>query len=357
MATQKYYAVTSGRKTGVYSSWDECKKQLDGVESQQFKIFTEEDEAYAYLYLQPTTKNKAISSKPSRKEVLKAMEKKHYAVAVGAKPGVYFTWKEVQAQIVGRTDAKYKCFGTMEEAETYIIEIQAKDSVKKTSTPSAKPAAKGSKFYAVKAGVKPGVYTTWAECQKNVVGFKNAVYKSFATEEEAIAFVGKEETIASFSYRIFTDGSYKDGKCGAAAALYNYDNKLVDEVLTHIDEEGTNNIGELTAIYTGLKMFESYNNKINEDIYDMAIEIMVDSQYCKSVLTSYYDTWTEQEKRCAPNAHLLRLIVELMNDLRNDDEVKIVITHINSHQKSDDPDSDISHNNYVDMLADRAACQ
>lgn len=355
MATQKYYAVTSGKKTGVYSSWDECKKQLDGVTSPQFKIFTEEDEAYAHLYSQSTASGKksgAPSGKPSRREVLKAMEKKHYAVAVGVKPGVYFTWKEAQEQIVGRTDAKYKCFGTMEEAEAYIVEIQSKISGKKTT----KPAAKGSKFYAVKAGVKPGVYTTWAECQKNVMGFKNAEYKSFATEEEAIKFVGKEEVIASFSYRIFTDGSYKDGKCGAGAALYNYKNELVDEILTHIDE-GTNNIGELTAIYTGLRMFKAYSNRINEDIYDMAIEIMTDSQYCKSLLTAYYDTWSEKEKREAPNADIIKKIVDLMNDLRNDDEVKIVITHINSHQKSNDPDSDISHNNYVDVLADRAACQ
>lgn len=34
------------------------------------------------------------------------------------------------------------------------------------------------KFYAVKAGFKPGVYATYAECQKQTAGFKGAVCKS-----------------------------------------------------------------------------------------------------------------------------------------------------------------------------------
>ena len=47
------------------------------------------------------------------------------------------------------------------------------------------------KFYAVKIGKTPGVYETWAECQNQINGFSGAVYKGFATKEEAIAFVGQ----------------------------------------------------------------------------------------------------------------------------------------------------------------------
>ena len=47
------------------------------------------------------------------------------------------------------------------------------------------------KYYAVKIGKTPGVYETWAECQNQINGFSGAVYKGFATKEEAIAFVGK----------------------------------------------------------------------------------------------------------------------------------------------------------------------
>lgn len=47
------------------------------------------------------------------------------------------------------------------------------------------------KFYAVKAGRTPGVYETWAECQKQTGGFSGAVFKSFATRQEAEAFIAQ----------------------------------------------------------------------------------------------------------------------------------------------------------------------
>lgn len=42
-----------------------------------------------------------------------------------------------------------------------------------------------TKFYAVKKGRKEGIYTSWNECKEQVNGFPNALYKSFATYEEA----------------------------------------------------------------------------------------------------------------------------------------------------------------------------
>ena len=50
--------------------------------------------------------------------------------------------------------------------------------------------AKGkTKFYAVAAGRKPGIYLTWPECERQVKGFSSARFKSFKTREEASAFV------------------------------------------------------------------------------------------------------------------------------------------------------------------------
>ena len=47
-----------------------------------------------------------------------------------------------------------------------------------------------SKFYAVRVGRTPGIYETWAECQKQTTGFKGAIFKSFLSKEEALGFVG-----------------------------------------------------------------------------------------------------------------------------------------------------------------------
>ena len=48
------------------------------------------------------------------------------------------------------------------------------------------------KYYAVRVGKVPGIYQTWDECKKNVHGFPAAEYKSFPSEEEAKAYMGRE---------------------------------------------------------------------------------------------------------------------------------------------------------------------
>lgn len=47
----------------------------------------------------------------------------------------------------------------------------------------------GKKYYAVAKGKTPGIYLTWNDCKAQVDGFSGAVYKGFATIQEAEAFV------------------------------------------------------------------------------------------------------------------------------------------------------------------------
>ncbi|WP_075340348.1 ribonuclease H1 domain-containing protein [Tenacibaculum agarivorans] len=42
---KKFYVVWKGKKTGVYTSWDTCKKQISGFEGAQYKAFSDEEEA------------------------------------------------------------------------------------------------------------------------------------------------------------------------------------------------------------------------------------------------------------------------------------------------------------------------
>lgn len=80
------------------------------------------------------------------------------------------------------------------------------------------------KYYAVKAGRQTGVFTAWGECQKQVIGFKGALFKSFATEEEALAYIRGQSAVLSPAetskagqpsgshYHIYVDGSYDNKK-------------------------------------------------------------------------------------------------------------------------------------------------
>ena len=67
-----------------------------------------------------------------------------------------------------------------------------------------------AKFYAVKEGKKPGIYMSWDECKEQVNGYSGAVYKSFTSEDEAKAFIGKEVKKVSDDLTLlaYVDGSY-----------------------------------------------------------------------------------------------------------------------------------------------------
>ncbi|WP_248929671.1 ribonuclease H [Paenibacillus hamazuiensis] len=48
-----------------------------------------------------------------------------------------------------------------------------------------------SKYYVVWEGRRPGIYTTWAECQAQTNGYPQAKFKSFESEAEAKAMYAK----------------------------------------------------------------------------------------------------------------------------------------------------------------------
>lgn len=49
-AKKKIYAVKNGREKGLFISWEDCKKSVDGFAGAVYKSFTNISEAQAYLY-------------------------------------------------------------------------------------------------------------------------------------------------------------------------------------------------------------------------------------------------------------------------------------------------------------------
>ena len=45
----KFYAVKNGKKTGIFSTWDECKEQVFGFKGAIYKSFKTLSEAEAFL--------------------------------------------------------------------------------------------------------------------------------------------------------------------------------------------------------------------------------------------------------------------------------------------------------------------
>lgn len=55
-------------------------------------------------------------------------------------------------------------------------------------------------YYAVKNGHKTGIFESWADCSKQVHGFKGAIYKGFPGLPEAKAYLEGQESKASHGY-------------------------------------------------------------------------------------------------------------------------------------------------------------
>lgn len=92
------------------------------------------------------------------------------------------------------------------------------------------------KYYGVRIGRNPGIYTDWNECKKSVTGFKGAEFKGFKTLKEAEDYVfapdntsveesspGNEELSATLSEAY----SFVDGSFNQTTGVYGYGGFLV----------------------------------------------------------------------------------------------------------------------------------
>ena len=75
------------------------------------------------------------------------------------------------------------------------------------------------KYYAVKTGFNPGIYETWSECKKEVVGYSGAIYKSFPTMEEAQQYLTQDNVIETYDQEIY---AYVDGSFNINTRTYGY---------------------------------------------------------------------------------------------------------------------------------------
>ncbi|HEX6035492.1 MAG TPA: ribonuclease H family protein [Anaerolineales bacterium] len=127
------------------------------------------------------------------------------------------------------------------------------------------------KYYVVWKGRKPGIFTSWAEAEKQVKGFGAAQFKSFETRKEAEAAYRSE--YESFKGKPASQGKWReasvkpvlpsicvDAACSGSPGILEYRG-----VFTETSDEffragpypdGTNNVGEFLAIVHALTWLE-----------------------------------------------------------------------------------------------------
>jgi len=133
------------------------------------------------------------------------------------------------------------------------------------------------KYYVVWKGRKTGVFTTWAECEKQVKGFVGAQYKAFGSEVEAeAAYLANYD---DYKGKVSSNGKWKtastqpilpsicvDAACSGSPGKLEYRgvNTETGEEIFHAGpyNEGTNNVGEFLAIVHALTWQAKHNTHL-----------------------------------------------------------------------------------------------
>lgn len=237
-------------------------------------------------------------------------------------------------------------------------------------------------YYAVKNGYIPGIYNTWSECQKQVLGYSKPIYKKFKTITEAQIFINtpcvnnnttanttannrikvkqKSLTLVELQeiiyeieltnnieqinleqlkdkngyYYVFTDGSKQ--QTHTSYGVYLPGCKLSFAELITDETQKTNNIAELYAIKTALEIIlrgylESKISKLK------TIYIISDSEYSIKSITEWYKKWERNNwitttGKPVANSNIIKSIIKLIKIIREEQNVKIVINHQYAHK-------------------------
>ncbi|GAA0447827.1 ribonuclease H family protein [Lentibacillus halophilus] len=160
-----------------------------------------------------------------------------------------------------------------------------------------------AKFYAVRAGRQTGVFTTWAECEAQVKGYKGAEYKRFPTQEAAEDYLrggsGKSEAQPSSAPKdqidVYVDGSYAKGRYSWALAVYDKDGLIHSDAGIGTDAKAgsMNNVaGELAAAMRAAKWARSNDKSIVIHHDYQGISSWVDGSWrAKNDMTQAYQSF------------------------------------------------------------------
>lgn len=137
--------------------------------------------------------------------------------------------------------------------------------------------AKKQKYYVVWEGNVPGIFSSWKECQEQIIGYPSAKYKSFENLAEAeFAFKKKyfeflKKTPAKLHSNtqsksdIVPDSIAVDAACSGNPGDMEYQcvETTTKKLLFHQGpfKDGTNNIGEFLALVHALAILQKINNQ------------------------------------------------------------------------------------------------
>lgn len=161
------------------------------------------------------------------------------------------------------------------------------------------------RYYVVWNGLNPGIYDSWEECQAQIKGVKQALYKSFATLPEAERayssqpqlYIGanaqKSTDKKEIPANIHREALAVDAACSGNPGQMEYRGVYLatQQVVFHFGPVyGTNNIGEFLAIVHALALLKQKGS--NMPIYSDSRNaiLWVKQRRCKTKLPRTAET-------------------------------------------------------------------
>ncbi|MFK7803324.1 MAG: viroplasmin family protein [Anaerolineae bacterium] len=208
------------------------------------------------------------------------MPKKYYVVWKGRETGIFTTWPECKSLVDGFTDARYKSFPTLEEAESAF-------GGKPTGSHSAK----------AKTGAK----------------------KSAPLSQKQIDAM-------EFEVKIFTDGACDPNPGEAGIGLAVYENNQLSELWNGLYQSfGTNNTAELNGLNQALMLAKE------KLAIGHSVGIFCDSKYSIDCITKWATGW-EKKGWTKSGGEIKNLdIIKPAYALYQQISSKITIHHVNGH--------------------------
>ncbi|EMD33451.1 hypothetical protein CERSUDRAFT_98554 [Gelatoporia subvermispora B] len=201
------YVVESGTRTGLMEHWVDTAYATQGIpDSSQHALSTRNQAGLAGQCAGPAAEVPAKSGRArggSRKHC------KVYAVTIGSRPGVFTSWNECAASIVGFSGAAWKGYPELQLARAVFERAQARGAVYDVPLERIREVLVeravhdfGSRVHPFSTGSVPvgdahcivvfrgldvGVFADWLDCAELVLCVPCAVFNGFVSMEDGLA--------------------------------------------------------------------------------------------------------------------------------------------------------------------------
>ncbi|XP_019231194.1 PREDICTED: uncharacterized protein LOC109212035 [Nicotiana attenuata] len=156
---------------------------------------------------------------------------KVYVVFSGKRPGIYYSLSECSPMVIGVKRSIFQSFKSHDAA------ISAFDEFEKSAVGKQKLK---STVFVIFCGKKPGIYKSWSECVKMLVGVEGSYFHAFQYYDEALEAFNK-----------FNKTSFSQESSSSSAV------EESEEVVTNESAANAISSAMLAGIFIGLKLSEN----------------------------------------------------------------------------------------------------